>query len=114
MPYYSSCASDLDDTKINHVRQNGRQLQLLCTHDSDKTEDGEFIASYLVSSSIRKNDFYTKKKLISQAFFSCIVKAHRITHASSQHAFFSTCITNLILKKELAFYRLILKKEFAG
>ena len=33
--------------------------------------------------------------------FSCIVKAHKIKHASCQHAFFSTCI-NLILKKEYA------------
>ena len=114
MPFYSSCASNSDGLKIDHMRQYSRQLQLLRAHDSDKTEVDDFIASYLVSSSIHKNDFYTKRKLISFAFFSCIVKAHRITHASSQHAFFSTCITNLILKKELAFYRLILKKEFAG
>ena len=30
-----------------------------------KTEDANFIASYRVSSSIHKNDFYTKRKLIS-------------------------------------------------
>ena len=65
MPFYSSRVSDSDGIKINHVRQNGRQLQLLHAHDSDKTEDGDFIASYLVSSSIHKNDFYTKRKLIS-------------------------------------------------
>ena len=65
MPFYSSRASDLGGIKINHVRQNGRQLQLLRAHDSDKTKDGDFIASYLVSSSIHKNDFYTKRKLIS-------------------------------------------------
>ena len=33
--------------------------------------------------------------------FSCIVKADRIRHVNSQHAFFSTCIKNLLLKKEL-------------
>ena len=60
--------SDSDGIKINHVRQNGRQLQLLRAHDSDKTEDGDFIALYLVSSSIHK-DFYTKRKLISKLSF---------------------------------------------
>ena len=59
MPFHSSRASDSDGIKVNHVRQNGRQLQLLRAHDSDKTEDGDFIASYLVSSSIHKNNFYT-------------------------------------------------------
>ena len=31
-----------------------------------------------------------------------MVKAHRIRHASCQHAFFSTCIINLIFKKDHA------------
>ena len=65
MTFYSSRASDSDGINTNHVRRNGHQLQLLRAHDSDKTEDGDFIASYLVSSSIHKNDFYTKRKLIS-------------------------------------------------
>ena len=65
MPFYSSCASDSDGIKICHMRQNGRQLQLFCAHDTDKTEDANFIASYLVSSSIHENDSYTKRKLIS-------------------------------------------------
>ena len=34
--------------------------------------------------------------------FLCIVKAHIIRHVSCQHAFFSTCIINLILNKEYA------------
>ena len=62
MPFYSSRASDSDGIKINHVRQNGRQLQLLRAHDSDKTKDGDFIALYLVSSSIHKNDKRNEKK----------------------------------------------------
>ena len=65
MPLYSSCASDSDGIEIYHVRQNGHQLQLLCAHDTDKTEDANFIASYPVSYSIHENDFYTKRKLIS-------------------------------------------------
>ena len=65
MPFYSSRASDSDGIEIYHVRQNGRQLQLLRTHDTDKTEDANFIISYWVSFSIHKNDFYTKRKLIS-------------------------------------------------
>ena len=65
MPFYSSRASNSDGIEIYHVRQNGHQLQLLRTHDTDKTEDANFIASYRVSSSIHKNDFYTKRKLIS-------------------------------------------------
>ena len=65
MSFYSSCAFDSDGIEIYHVRQNGRQLQLLCDRDTDKTEDANFIASYQVSSSIHKNDFYTKRKLIS-------------------------------------------------
>ena len=85
--------SDSDAMKTYHVRQNGRQLQLLRTHDTDKTEDANFIASYQVSFSIHKNDFYTKRKL---------VKDHSIRHASSQNPFFSTCIINLTLKKEYA------------
>ena len=65
MPFYSSRASDSDGVEIYHVRHNGRLLQLLHAHDTDKTEDATFITSYLVSSSIHKNDFYTKRKLIS-------------------------------------------------
>ena len=65
MPFYSSRASDSDGIETYHVRQNGRQLQLLRAHDTDKTQDAKFIASYQVSSSIHKNDFYTKRKLIS-------------------------------------------------
>ena len=65
MPFYSSCVSDSDGIEIEHVRQNGRQLQLLRAQDTDKTEDANFIASFQVSSSIHKNDFYTKRKLIS-------------------------------------------------
>ena len=65
MPFYSSHASDSDGITIYHMRQNGHQLQLLRAHDTDKTEDANFIASYQVSSSIHKNDFYTKRKLIS-------------------------------------------------
>ena len=61
MPFYSSRVSDSDSIKIYHVRQNGHQLQLLCAHDTNKTEDANFIASYRVSSSIHKNDFYTKR-----------------------------------------------------
>ena len=62
MPFYSSHAFDSDGTEIY---QNGRQLQLLRAHDTDKTEDANFITSYRVSSSIHKNDFYIKRKLIS-------------------------------------------------
>ena len=65
MPFYSSCASDSDGIEIYHMRQNGRQLQLLRAHDTDKTEDSNFITSYRASSSIHENDFYTKRKLIS-------------------------------------------------
>ena len=65
MPFYSSRVSDSDGIETYHVRQNGRQLQLLHAHDTDKTQDAKFIASYRVSSSIHKNDFYTKRKLIS-------------------------------------------------
>ena len=61
MPFYSSRASDTDGIEIYHVKQNGHQLQLLRTHDTDKAEDTKFIASYRVSSSIHKNDFYTKR-----------------------------------------------------
>ena len=70
------------------------QLQLSRTHDTDKTEDANFIASYRVSS-IHKNNFYTKESLFHKHYFLCIVKALRIRHTSSQHAFFSTCIINL-------------------
>ena len=65
MPFYSSRASDSDGIEIYHVRQNGHQLQLLRAHDTDKTEEDNFIISYRVNSSIHKNDFYTKRKLIS-------------------------------------------------
>ena len=57
--------SDPDGIEIYYVRQNGRQLQLLHAHETDKTEDVNFIALYRVSSSIHKNDSYTKRKLIS-------------------------------------------------
>ena len=52
MPLYSSHAHDSGGIKIYHMRQIGRQLQLLCIHDTDKTEDANFIASYQVSSSM--------------------------------------------------------------
>ena len=65
MPFYSSHVSDSDGIEIYHVRQNGHQLQLLHVHNTDKTEDANFIALYRVSSSIHENDFYTKRKLIS-------------------------------------------------
>ena len=64
MPFYSSHASDSDAIEMYHMRQNGCQLQLLRAHDTDKTEDANFIALYRVSSSMHKNDFYTKRKLI--------------------------------------------------
>ena len=57
--------SNSDGVKIYHVRQNGCQLQLLRAHNTDKTEDANFIASYRVSSSIHMISFYTKRKLIS-------------------------------------------------
>ena len=60
-----SNVSNSDDMKIYHLRQNGRLLQLLRVHDTDKTEDANFITLYQVSSSIHKNDFYTKRKIIS-------------------------------------------------
>ena len=63
--FYSSRASDSDGIEIYHVRQNGHQLQLLRAHDTDKTQETKFIASYRVSSSIHTNDLYTKRKLIS-------------------------------------------------
>ena len=69
MPFYSSHASDSNGIKVNHVRQNGHQLQLLRAHDSDTTEDGDFIASYLVSSSIPKNDFIPKESLFHKLSF---------------------------------------------
>ena len=47
------------------MRQNGRQLQLLRAHNTDKTEDANFITLYQVNSSIHKNNFYTKRKVIS-------------------------------------------------
>ena len=59
MPFYSSHTSDSDGIKIYHVRQNGQQLQLLRAHNTDKTKDANFIASYRVNSSIHKNVFYT-------------------------------------------------------
>ena len=59
MPFYSSHASDSDSIKINHVRQNGCQLQLLRAHDSDKTEDGDFIASYLVTITLLSKELAT-------------------------------------------------------
>ena len=62
MPFYSSHASDSDGLETYHVRQNGRQLQLLRAHDTDKTQDAKFIASYRVSSSIHKNDFFIPKE----------------------------------------------------
>ena len=65
MPINSSRVSDSDGIEIYHVRQNSCQLQLLRAHDTDKTEDANFIASYRVSSSIHENDFYTNRKLIS-------------------------------------------------
>ena len=62
MPFYSSCASDSDGIEIYHVRQNGRQLQLLRTHNTDKTKDANFIASYQVSSSIHKDTIVIPKE----------------------------------------------------
>ena len=82
--------------KTNHVRQHGHQLQMLDTKDTDKPEDADFIISFPVHFSIHKNDFYTKRKLLSKAFFWCIAKTNRIRHASSHYAFFSTCIINLL------------------
>ena len=64
MPFYSSHVSNSDGIKIYRMRQNGHQLQLLRAHDTDKTEDDKFMALYPVSS-IYKNDFYTKRNLIS-------------------------------------------------
>ena len=64
MSFYYSRASDPDGIKTYHVRQNGHQLQLLHAHNTDKTEDDKFMALYPVSS-IYKNDFYTKRNLIS-------------------------------------------------
>ena len=65
MPFYSACVSNSDGIQIYYVRQKGLQLQLLRAYNTDKTEDANFIALYRVSSSIRKNDFYMKRKLIS-------------------------------------------------
>ena len=56
--------SDSDGIEIYYMRQNGCQLQLLRAHNTDKTEDTNFIALYQVSS-IHNNDFYTKKQLSS-------------------------------------------------
>ena len=64
-----------------------------------------FIASFQVSSSIHKNMFYIKRKVIRQPFFLCIIKAYRIRHASSHCAFFITCniyINKTFKKKHLA------------
>ena len=69
MPFYSSRASNSDGKEIYHVRQNGRQLQLLRTHDTDKTEDANFIASYQVSYSVHKNDFIPKESLFPKRYF---------------------------------------------
>ena len=66
MPFYYSHASDSDAIKINHVRQNGRQLRLLHGQDTDKTEDTNFIASYRVSSSIH---FIPKESLFHKRYF---------------------------------------------
>ena len=68
MPFYSSCASDSYGIEIYHVRQNGRQVQLLRAHDTDKTEYANFIASYQVSSSIHKNSFIPKENLFHKHF----------------------------------------------
>ena len=45
------------------------QLQLLRTHDTDKTEDANFIASYRVSFSIHKNYFIPKESLFHKRYF---------------------------------------------
>ena len=65
MPFYCSHASNSDGIAIYHVRQNGHQLELLHAHNTDKTEDANFITLYQLSSSIHKNDFYIKRKLVS-------------------------------------------------
>ena len=69
MPIYSSHVSDSDGIEIYHVRHNGRQLQLLRAHDTDKTQDANLIASYRVSSSIHKNDFISKESLFHKRYF---------------------------------------------
>ena len=70
MPFYSSRASDSDGIEIYHVRQNGRQFQLLRAHDTDKTQDAKFIASYRVSSSIyTRMILYQKKAYFIKVIF---------------------------------------------
>ena len=95
MPFYTSHASDSGGIKI--IPCNKMAVSYSCCADSK--EDAwlhhfiwsDFITSYEVSSSIRKNNFIPKESLLYN-----IVKAHRIRHVSSWHAFFSKCITNLI------------------
>ena len=77
-------------------------------------QDTNIITLYQVSSSIHKNDFIPKESLFHKLFFMYIVKAHRIRHASSQHAFLRACIINHILKKAYAGLRVKLSSAFWG
>ena len=47
-----------------------------------------------------QDDFLYQKKSYFISFLLMIVKADRIMHVTSQHTFFSTRSTNLILKKK--------------
>ena len=90
-PFYSSRASDSDGIYNDHVRKNGCQLHPLRDGCTSKAQGPMFIASCQVNSYVHKNIFYTKRKVILQAFLSCIIQTYRIRHASSHHAFFITC-----------------------
>ena len=91
MPFYSSRASDPDGIWKNHVRQNGYREQEL--HSLDFTTMHTLRSSLCIKSVLVyiKTYFMPKERL----FFLCIIKAYRIRHVSSHHAFFITCSINV-------------------
>ena len=92
MPFYTLHASDSGGIKIITCNKMAVSYTTVAMLIVKKMPD--FITSYEVSSSICKNNFIPKESLLYN-----IVKAHRIRHVSNWHAFFSTCITNLISKE---------------
>ena len=73
----------------NHMTQNGFLVQVLRGNDTTTIQDTRIIALCQVSSCIHRNIFIPKERSFNNLSFHIIIlKAYRIKHASSHHAFF--------------------------
>ena len=84
MSFYSSRASDSDGIETYHVRQNGRQLQLLHAHDTDTSQDANFITRRQLHRFVSSEFLYTQERFLYQkkAYFINVIFMYS-THSSA-------------------------------